>query len=284
MATGEDWSKFEIEATVADYMRMLTLELSGQKYSKTEHRRALLRLLDGRSDGAVELKHQNISAVLRDLDCHWIPGYKPRGNYQRALAECVESWISVHPEFDLVSQAAAEQPAVVPSAVDFDRFVVQAPSASQGIAEPAGTYRVQARSAVKRDYLARESRNTALGKAGEQLALAYEEFRLRVAGKKKLAERIEHVSETRGDGLGFDILSFELNGKERFVEVKTTAFAKETPFFASRNEVDFAREMTDQFHLYRLFDFRKTPKLFALQGDIASHCVLDPASYLCRFQ
>ena len=100
MATGENWNDVEIAATVADYMRMLTLQFSGQQYSKTAHRRALLQLLDGRSDAAVELKHQNISAVLRDLECFWIPGYKPRGNYQQALATCVERWINNHPEFD----------------------------------------------------------------------------------------------------------------------------------------------------------------------------------------
>ena len=98
-----------------------------------------------------------------------------------------------------------------------------------------------------------------------------------------MADRIEHVSATQGDGLGYDILSFDVDGKERYVEVKTTAFAKETPFFASRNEVEFAREASDQFHLYRLFDFRKTPKLFSLKGDISQYCSLDPFTYLCQF-
>lgn len=283
MAKGENWSEIEIAATVADYMRMLTLELSGQQYNKTAHRRALLMKLHERSDAAVELKHQNISAVLRDLECVWIPGYKPRGNYQQALATFVENWISVHPEFDTILQAAVEQPAVLPSAVNFSQFVVDAPSTINKVEEAKKTYAVPARVAMKRDYVAREARNSTLGKAGELLALEYEEFRLRAAGKKQLAERIEHVSNTQGDGAGFDILSFEISGKERFVEVKTTAFAKETPFFASRNEVTFAQEMLDQFYLYRLFDFRKSPKLFSMQGKIEHHCTLDPVSYICRF-
>lgn len=49
--------------------------------SRTRQRRELLQKLNGRSNGAVELEHQNISAVLRDLNCFWIPGYKPRSNY-----------------------------------------------------------------------------------------------------------------------------------------------------------------------------------------------------------
>lgn len=284
MAKGENWSNDEVAATVADYMRMLTLELSGQRYNKTSHRSALLRLLDGRSDAAVELKHQNISAVLRDLGCCWIPGYKPRGNYQHALAELVENWMTLHPEFDGISLAVAEQPAVMPSAVDFAGMVVNAPRPVSSVSEARKPYVVPLRAVARRDYVAREARNSALGKAGELLALEYEDFRLRSVGKKNLAERIEHVSSTLGDGLGYDILSFDVSGKERFVEVKTTAFAKETPFFASNNEVAFAREMSEQFHLYRLFDFRKTPKLFSLQGDIERYCRLDPISYRCQFQ
>lgn len=284
MAKGENWTDEEVAATVADYMRMFTLELSGQQYSKAAHRRLLMQQLDGRSEGAVELKHQNISAVLRDLGCNWIAGYKPRGNYQHALAAFVESWISQHPEFDKVALAAVEMPAVVPSSVDFSRFIVEAPKPLHSVEEPRAPYAVDNRRAVKRDYVAREARNSALGAAGELLALEYEEFRLRTAGQKHLAERIEHVSVTKGDGLGFDILSYETSGKERFVEVKTTAFAKETPFFASKNEVTFAREVSDQFHIYRLYEFRKSPRLFSLQGSIEQYCKLDPVSYLCSFK
>ncbi|MDQ7988522.1 MAG: DUF3883 domain-containing protein [Candidatus Dactylopiibacterium sp.] len=285
MAQGEGWSAQEIAVTVADYMRMFMLELSGQAYSKTAHRRALLPLLDGRSPAAVELKHQNISAVLRERGHHWIVGYKPRGNYQLALASFVERWLADHPEFDRIALAAAEQPAIAPSTVDFERLMVAPPPSrpARTAAGPVAPHGRAERVAVRRDYVALEARNAALGDAGERLALAYEEFRLRAAGKKHLAERIDHVSASRGDGLGYDILSYELTGEERYIEVKTTAFAKETPFYASRNELDFAGEHASQFHLYRLFEFRRAPRLFALQGDIARHCRLDPVSYLCRF-
>ncbi len=285
MVRGNDWSEGEIVATVADYMRMLTLELSGQKYNKTAHRRALLQHLDGRSEAAVERKHQNISAVLRDLDCLWIPGYKPNSHYQEALARFVEHWINSHPEFDRASRAAAEQPTFVPSNIDFNRFTVDAPSCSRSeqIRDPNKQY-IPSRTAAKRDYIAREARNTELGLSGELLVLKYEEHRLRTAGKKQLANRIEHVSVTQGDGLGYDIFSFETNGKERLIEVKTTAFAKETPFYASRTEVAASSEHQEEFYLYRLFEFRKSPKLFTLRGAIASHCNMNPVSYLCHFR
>ena len=93
-------------------------------------------------------------------------------------------------------------------------------------------------------------------------------------GKSLLADKVEHVSKTKGDGLGFDILSFEANGQERFIEVKSTAFGKETPFFITRGEVAFAKEHEDQFQLYRLFDFRREPRMFALPGQVGLHCAL----------
>ena len=283
MVKREAWSDVEIAATVADYMKMLSLELAGQTYNKTAHRKALLKILKDRSEAAIELKHQNISAVLRDLECVWIPGYKPRRNYQTALANFVENWIDSNPEFDQVSKTAVEQPAFVPSEIDFSNFVVNAPRFSESLREDQKQY-VSPRKAVKRDYLAREARNTTLGNAGELLALQYEKFRLYAAGKQRLAERVEHVSVTQGDGLGFDILSFDVTGDERFIEVKTTAFAKETPFFATKNEVDFSQEVSGQFHLYRLFEFRKSPKLFAINGGIDSYCLLEPVNYICHFR
>jgi hypothetical protein len=132
--------------------------------------------------------------------------------------------------------------------------------------------------------LAREARNASLGTAGEEFVLEYERARLHKLGKKQLSERVEHVSATKGDGLGFDVLSFEGTGKERFIEVKTTAFSKETPFFVSKNEVEFSKSFSSQFQLYRLFEFRKEPKMFALSGAVAKNCILDPVSYLARFQ
>jgi 5-methylcytosine-specific restriction protein A len=49
--------------------------------------------LSNRSKGAIELKYQNISAILHEEGLGFIEGYKPRGNYQRALREHVLSYV-----------------------------------------------------------------------------------------------------------------------------------------------------------------------------------------------
>lgn len=281
MATAEHWSRAEVEALVTDYLHMLTQELAGQQYNKTAHRRALARKLNNRSDGSIERKHQNVSAVLRDLNCFYIPGYKPLSNYQSLLFDIVLERIASNPTFERIATSAAEQPAVAPLAPDFSRLVEDPPELRTG--RDRAEY-VARRVAARRDFVALESQNRSLGLAGEEFVLAYEHHRLYAAGKPKLADRVEHVSQTKGDGLGYDILSYdEVTGRERFIEVKTTAFGKETPFYISRNEVALSAEVPDQFRLYRVFEFRRQPRFFVLPGKVENRCVLDPVTYIARF-
>ncbi|WP_298208827.1 DUF3883 domain-containing protein [Acidovorax sp.] len=275
-----DWSRIEVEAVVADYLKMLSLELAGQVYSKAAHRRVLLEKLNGRSAGSVEFKHGNISAVLIALGCPYIRGYQPRVNYQRLLYEVVEQQVDRSSALDSLALAAAQQPAVPPEVVDFLKVETEAPTQRHSVSEASPQY---AGTPIKRDYLAIESRNISLGQAGEEFVFRYEQWQLTRMGKSDLADRIEHVSQTKGDGLGYDILSFDTNGRERFIEVKTTAFGKETPFFISKNELHFSREAGADFTLCRLFAFRQTPQLFSLKGALDQHCDLAPVTYRASF-
>jgi hypothetical protein len=217
----------------------------------------------------------------------WIPGYKPRSNYQGALATAVEKWVRANPEIDRHAIAAAEAPAATPEYFDFSVFEVTSPSLrsdrASGVQESKTSYEEKPRIGIKRDYAAREAYNSSLGRAGEELVVKFEQYRLAKEGCDGLAAKVEHVSKTQGDGLGFDVLSFDTEGRERFIEVKTTSFAKETPFYASSSEIQFAQNNAERFSLYRLFEFRKNPRCYTLPGVIQDHCVLDPVSYRCSF-
>ena len=68
---------------------MLAKELRGEPFNKAQHNRALQRMLDNRSRGSVERKHQNISAILIEAGFPYIDGYKPLGNYQDLLESVV---------------------------------------------------------------------------------------------------------------------------------------------------------------------------------------------------
>jgi hypothetical protein len=275
-----DWTREEVEAIVANYLKMLSLELSGQDHNKSLHRRALQQKLNGRSDGSIEFKHCNISAVMIELDYPPLRGYQPRGNYQALLREVVDQQLNRFSQLEVIALAAVQQPAVVPDLVDFDALESVAPPRKHVASDVSRAY---LRNPVKRDYLAREARNQSLGLAGEEFVLHYEHWRLVKLGKPQLADRVEHVSKSKGDGLGYDVLSFDANGRERFVEVKTTAYGKETPFYVTRGELYLSREASAQFRLCRVFDFRKSPRLFSLKGQLDGHCQLDPVTYQASF-
>ncbi len=275
-----DWSREEAEAIVADYLQMLTLELSGQSYNKTEHRRRLQGKLNARSDASIEFKHSNISAAMIDLGFPYIRGYQPRANYQALLAIVAEEQVRVKTTLDQAALAAVQQPAVTPLQTDFTRVKSDAPKRQHQAAEAPKPLLFKA---FKRDYLEREAQNRSLGLAGEEFIVQFEHWRLVELGQHRLADKVEHVSQSKGDGLGYDVLSFESDGKERLIEVKTTTFGRDTPFFVSRGELALSKGAKDQFHLYRLFEFRKSPRLFDLPGALDQHCLLDPVTYRASF-
>jgi hypothetical protein len=271
----DDWTREEVEATVADYMAMLADELAGRPYVKAEHRRRLMPLLRDRSQQSVEFKHANISAVLIDLGFPYISGYKPRGNYQRLLRDIVTDRLT---EDRLIHQLAAADAAGVvpiPEVPDVLKVLTDPPKPLHRTseAEALGT-------ALGVNYLEIEARNRALGLAGEQFVLLYERARLTAAGRESLADRIQHVSREVGDREGFDIRSFEANGSDRLIEVKTTKHGRDTPFFLSRNEVRVSQAHSASYNLYRLFEFKAEPRMFTLKGALSSTCVLDPISYI----
>ncbi|HUF28732.1 MAG TPA: DUF3883 domain-containing protein [Gemmatimonadaceae bacterium] len=276
-----DWNRTEVEALVADYLSMLASELRGEPYSKTSHRRALAPLLRGRSDGSIERKHQNVSAILIELGYPYVFGYKPLGNYQALLAEVVADRIGTDLALAATVRAAVDAPAPLPAVADLISRWEPPPEAAPAPAYPPARERWQpTRPPV--NYLEREARNASLGRAGEEFVLRFERARLLAEGREVLAEKVEHIAVTEGDGAGFDIRSFEVDGRDRLIEVKTTAYGKQTPFFLSRNELAVSRRFSEQFHLYRLFRFREDARLYGLRGALDQVCHLDPVQFAAR--
>lgn len=280
MATGEDWSRFEVEACVADYLHMLALQLNGQRFNKSQRIHALMQRLDGRSKASIEYKFRNVSAVMQQLGWPTVNGYKALENFQLLLLEVVESQLQGDPLLQASVEHAVQRPAVVTPVIAEPQAWVPRPKPSK--AKEAPPDYAPRFSPAQRDYLAQEARNQSLGRAGETFVLKLEAQRLHAAGKKVLAERVEHVAATQGDGLGFDVLSYETDGRERLIEVKTTAFGELTPFFVSRGELARSTIDAERYHLYRVFDFRERPRVFNLPGAIPTWCRLDPANYLAH--
>jgi len=274
----DDWSREEVEAAVADYFAMLAKELSGIPYNKAEHNRLLQRILVNRSRGSIEFKHQNITAVLIELGFANIPGYKPRYNYQDLLRTVVEDRLAKAKDLQQAAGSAVERPVEAPPPVDDILSILVPPPVREHKPDTLRDKPIVKRKLPLRNYLEAEARNRSLGRAGEEFILRFEHERLWRANKKTLANRIEHIAATQ-DNLGFDIKSFEVDGRERLIEVKTTRFGAWTPFFASRNEVEVSASCDGYYHLYRLFSFTKQPKLFTLGGSLGRTCDLNAIQF-----
>ena len=65
---------------------------------------------------------------------------------------------------------------------------------------------------------------------------------------------VEHVAITQGDGLGYDILSYDENDSEIFIEVKTTTADKIDGFYLTPNELEVAKEKKQAYKLYRVYN------------------------------
>lgn len=271
-----DWSEIEVELITVDYFSMLAEELKGISVNKTQHRRDLQKLLNKRSKGSIEFKHQNISAVLINLAQPFISGYKPLYNYQKILEDKVIEFLIGNKVFELNFKEFSEKE--VRGAFDESNFskILVDPPKSNTVKEPTISYD---RKPIKVNYLEREQRNLNLGEAGEELIVEYEKWKLRSIGKDTLAEKVEWVSKEQGDGTGFDILSKDKSGKDKYIEVKTTKLSKETPFFFTKNEMDFSVVQSDKYHLYRVFNFAKEAKMFIKQGSLSSICHYYPISF-----
>lgn len=276
-----DWSRIENEAAVSAYLTMLEAELRGESYNKAEHRRALLPHLNGRSEGAIEYKHENISAVLIELGWPYISGYKPAFNYQQLLFDVVADRVRTETKLASLVEADATSPPPSPEFDDVLSTLVDPPSPRE---RSEGRGYERDRSIVRRsiDYLELEARNSALGLEGERFALEFERARLVRAGKPNLADRIEHTSVEEGDGAGFDIRSYEADGADRFIEVKTTKGGPYTPLYVTRNELRASKDMDVRYHLYRPFQFRTSPRLFTVAGALDRTLALEATQYVGR--
>jgi hypothetical protein len=270
---GSHWNDVELDAIVADYFNMLADDLSGRPYVKSRHSAALMAKI-GRTHRSVEFKHQNISAVLDELGMPWIPGYKPKRNYQGAIFDAIDRYLTLNSavlESVPLFSAAAPPPGEI--------FVDPPPVVMQDEPLPERLRRlVRKFDPVERDY-----RNRSLGKAGEEFVVDLERRRLALANRSDLARRVRWVAVEDGDGAGYDVLSFDTIGSERLLEVKTTNGSAQTPFFITRNEWSLARERPSDWCIYRVHMFAKSPKVFTIVPPLEDAISLSPQVWCASF-
>ena len=119
-----------------------------------------------------------------------------------------------------------------------------------------------------------------IGNKGEQYIIEYEIERLTQADKAELADKIKHISLVN-DAAGYDILSFNEDGSERYIEVKTTKGPIGTDFFISPGEIKFSKA-NKEYYIYRVFEFlseKMTGKIYIKKGDVEINFNLTPLQF-----
>ena len=279
---GDDWSTPEVVLVVQDYLDMLGAELSDRAYVKAQHNRRLRKKLNDRSKGSVEFKHQNISAILSDHDLPFVRGYKPRGNIQSILEQVLFEELEARPQLTGLITEWADKPVaqetVTAELEPLEELFTNPPTFDAD----ENPQRRRRRIGRKIDYGRREAQNRRLGEQGEAFVIRVEEQRLQNAGRADLASRVHWTSKEDGDGFGYDIRSFDIEGNERFLEVKTTKLGKGHPFFLTDSEVRASRELGPQYRLVRVYNFAQNPKIYVLDGPVDHHLTLYPTEYRVR--
>lgn len=285
------WSDAENDAIVADYFAMLAQDAAGRAYSKAAHRRALVTRI-GRAEGSVEYKHQNISAVLKGLGEDWIAGYKPAFNFQWSLVDAVARWLARNPDWVArtpernriteVREANAAYKPLSLGGAEAPLWIGPPPTHSN--APPPDELAQMMAVAARFDVAERDARNRALGRAGEARIVASERATLAAAGRADLAARVRWVADEDGDGAGYDVASFEPDGTERLIEVKTTNGWERTPFHLTSNEIAVAETRRDVWQLIRLWNFARQPRAFAIRPPLDAHVSLMPTSFLAALR
>jgi hypothetical protein len=271
--SGTTWQDDELDLIVADYFAMLSAEMSGKTYVKSRHSSALMARI-GRSHRSVEFKHQNISAVLDELGMPWIPGYKPKLNYQNAIFDAIDRYLTGHAR---ILDPTPRAQSALPSTSD---IFIDPP-----VLKPSGE-RIPKRLLHlirKFDPVERDHRNRSLGEAGESFVVDLEKKRLSEANRLDLAMKIRWVATEDGDGVGYDVSSFSPTGNPLFIEVKTTNGSCRTPFFITRNECDVAAQNPERWMIYRVHLFATAPRVFTISPPLEESLRLSPETWRASF-
>lgn len=113
----------------------------------------------------------------------------------------------------------------------------------------------------KIDWQSLNGRRTELGRLGEEFIVRFETNRV-LGFALQDADKIIHLSEVQGDGAGFDIISINEDGSDRYIEVKTTKGSLDTPFYMTENEKAFfeLHQNEGDLFIYRVYNFDESSR------------------------
>lgn len=136
---------------------------------------------------------------------------------------------------------------------------------------------------TKEEFTRLQIARSEVGNRGEEFVVAYERNKLAKAGRTDLAARVVRTSLTNV-GAGYDVESLDSQGRQKFIEVKTTV-GHGSVFEWSGNEYEVAKELGDRYWIYCVRDIGNNPVVLEIQNPasrVGSELDVRPNSYVVR--
>lgn len=137
----------------------------------------------------------------------------------------------------------------------------------------------------KINYDKKSKRNKSKGDMGEEAVVLLEKNKLIKLGREDLSEQVEWTAKDKGDGFGYDIISWNIENedwKKIYIEVKTTEGDIKTPFDISDTEVRVSEEFAENYYIYRVFGIESVThriKYYRIKGAVKDNFNLIPILY-----
>lgn len=147
------------------------------------------------------------------------------------------------------------------------------------------SHKVQENNPKNRDFDESNKKNQKTGDYGEKLVYDYERARLKAAGIDDIERQLIRTSDNKeyGNAYPCDIISIDIEtGATIYIEVKTTRYAADTPFYISEDERAFSEMNASVYRLYRVFDAIRTkePKFYKIFGYVGDNSTLTNDRYI----
>lgn len=266
----KEWTLRECEITADAYFKCLQQKLAGKKFNRQRSIDQVAAQIS-RTPGSVDYKFQNIDAALFSAQL-------PRLNISVAKnAQKLLSYVVLDPLAPRFAAVFSEARSASENDATSEVFV-SIPIIEASILDRKRD--VSSLTAVRLDFSRRDAENRELGNCGEEWVVKAEKKCLQIAGCHELANKVRWVSRDLGDGLGYDIDSFEPDGTPIFIEVKTTNQGRNAPFYISATELAVSERLRDKYRIYRLFEFSGATKVYVVPGPLSKTLKMRSTAYI----
>jgi len=134
----------------------------------------------------------------------------------------------------------------------------------------------------KKDYEKESRKLKKIGDRGEKIVFDYEVNYLTISNRIDLANKVKRVS-LESDSYGYDIVSFNIDGTKKHIEVKATvSLPNSTTFYLSENELQTAKSI-DNYCIYMVYEVATNhPKIWKIGNPFSPEnkaVILKPTNY-----